>query len=209
MICWRPAPVLRECDALTTHLAQPADNQNAGLNVPAIPMEDLTVAQFRSLMDVNVTACFVCAQEAIRIMKAQEPKGGRWVHESCDEPGARGTPGFGVGLAQQCLHGPRSKRALCILPTWSRVQRSHIRIINNGSISAYTPRVFSAPYTMSKHAILGLTKSLALDGREHNIACSQLDVGEWARGSAQQAGQVQRRGVGSLTRAPTRHRAFA
>ncbi|KAI9636593.1 short-chain dehydrogenase/reductase SDR [Dioszegia hungarica] len=100
---------------------------NAGMGSRKIPIEELPLAEFRKVMELNVTASFICAQEAVRLMKAQSPKGGR--------------------------------------------------IINNGSISAYTPRVFSAPYTMSKHAILGLTKCLALDGRADNIACSQLDIG--------------------------------
>jgi NAD(P)-dependent dehydrogenase (short-subunit alcohol dehydrogenase family) len=100
---------------------------NAGTGAPPIPFEDLTYEQWRTVVDANLTGSFLCAQEAIRIMKAQEPRGGR--------------------------------------------------IINNGSISAQTPRPNSAPYTATKHAITGLTKSLALDGRKYDIACGQIDIG--------------------------------
>ena len=100
---------------------------NAGMGAPPVPMEELSAAQWRQVVDVNLTACFICAQHAIRIMKAQDPKGGR--------------------------------------------------IINNGSISAHTPRPFTAPYTATKHAITGLTKSIALDGRPHDITASQIDIG--------------------------------
>jgi len=100
---------------------------NAGGGAPRIPMEDLDIADWRRTVDVNLTACFICAQEAIRIMKNQDPKGGR--------------------------------------------------IINNGSISAHTPRPDTVAYTATKHAITGLTKSISLDCRKHNIACSQLDIG--------------------------------
>ncbi|MEQ1884073.1 MAG: SDR family oxidoreductase [Bryobacteraceae bacterium] len=103
---------------------------NAGRSAPPIPMEDLTFEQWNAVIGSNLTGAFLCAQEAIRMMKAQEPKGGR--------------------------------------------------IINNGSIAAYTPRPFSAPYTASKHGILGLTKAISLDGRAHNIACGQIDIGNAA-----------------------------
>ncbi len=103
---------------------------NAGGGAPGIPMEDLTYEQWKAVVDVNLTGSFLCAQEAIKIMKSQTPKGGR--------------------------------------------------IINNGSISAHTPRPYSAPYTATKHAITGLTKSIALDGRKHDIACSQIDIGNAA-----------------------------
>ncbi|HVM82179.1 MAG TPA: SDR family oxidoreductase, partial [Stellaceae bacterium] len=103
---------------------------NAGTGAPAIPMEDLTYEQWKTVVDANLTGSFLCAQEAIKIMKAQTPKGGR--------------------------------------------------IINNGSISAHTPRPYSAPYTATKHAITGLTKSIALDGRKHDIACCQIDIGNAA-----------------------------
>lgn len=103
---------------------------NAGMGAPAIPMEDLSFTQWTNVVNVNLTGAFLCAQEAIRIMKAQDPRGGR--------------------------------------------------IINNGSISAHTPRPNSAPYTATKHAISGLTKCIALDGRAHDIACSQIDIGNAA-----------------------------
>jgi NAD(P)-dependent dehydrogenase (short-subunit alcohol dehydrogenase family) len=103
---------------------------NAGINVPAIPMDELTSDQWQSVVNVNLTGSFLCAQQAMRLMKTQNPRGGR--------------------------------------------------IINNGSISAYTPRPNSAPYTSTKHAIGGLTKCIALDGRPHDIACSQIDIGNAA-----------------------------
>jgi NAD(P)-dependent dehydrogenase (short-subunit alcohol dehydrogenase family) len=103
---------------------------NAGAGAPAVPMEDLTYEQWSKVVGVNLTGSFLCAQEAIRLMKAQTPRGGR--------------------------------------------------IINNGSISAHTPRVRSAPYTATKHAITGLTKSIALDGREFDITCGQIDIGNAA-----------------------------
>ena len=100
---------------------------NAGSGAPAVPLEDLSVEDWRRVVDVNLTGAFLCTREAFRVMKAQDPRGGR--------------------------------------------------IINNGSISSRTPRPDSAPYTATKHAITGLTKSSALDGREHDIACGQVDVG--------------------------------
>ncbi len=103
---------------------------NAGMGAPAIPMEDLTYEQWTAVVNANLTGSFLCTQEAIRIMKAQDPKGGR--------------------------------------------------IINNGSISAHAPRPFSVAYTATKHAITGLTKSTSLDGRKHDIACSQIDIGNAA-----------------------------
>ena len=103
---------------------------NAGLGAPGIPMEDLTYEQWSTVVGVNLTGAFLCAQEAIKIMKVQNPRGGR--------------------------------------------------IINNGSISAYAPRPNSAPYTATKHAISGLTKSISLDGRKHDIACGQIDIGNAA-----------------------------
>lgn len=100
---------------------------NAGTSAPGVPMEDLTPEQWQAVVNVNLSGTFYCAQEAIRIMKAQTPKGGR--------------------------------------------------IINNGSISAHAPRPFSAPYTSTKHAITGLTKTISLDGRKDDIACGQIDIG--------------------------------
>src|SRR5689334_4266586 len=103
---------------------------NAGIGAPAVPFEDLTFEQWSAVVNVNLTGVFLCAQAAIRLMKAQTPHGGR--------------------------------------------------IINNGSISAHAPRPNSAPYTATKHAITGLTKSISLDGRKHNIACGQIDIGNAA-----------------------------
>ncbi|MCB8819558.1 SDR family oxidoreductase [Microvirga rosea] len=103
---------------------------NAGINTPAIPLEDLSFEQWKNVVDTNLTGAFLCTQEAFRIMKAQDPRGGR--------------------------------------------------IINNGSVSAYAPRPHSAPYTATKHAILGLTKSTSLDGRAYDIACGQIDIGNAA-----------------------------
>jgi len=100
---------------------------NAGTGAPAIPIEDLTFEQWKAVVDTNLTGAFLCTQEAVRIMKAQSPRGGR--------------------------------------------------IINNGSVSAYAPRPNSAPYTATKHAITGLTKSTSLDGRNFDIACGQIDIG--------------------------------
>ena len=103
---------------------------NAGTGAPAVPMEELTYEQWTAVVSVNLTGAFLCAQQAIAMMKAQEPRGGR--------------------------------------------------IVNNGSISAHTPRPHSAPYTATKHAITGLTKSIALDGRAYDIACGQIDIGNAA-----------------------------
>jgi NAD(P)-dependent dehydrogenase (short-subunit alcohol dehydrogenase family) len=103
---------------------------NAGAGAPPVPLEELTAAQWRRVLDVNLTGAFFCTQAAIRIMKNQSPRGGR--------------------------------------------------IINNGSLSAHTPRPNSAPYTASKHAIAGLTKATALDGRTYDIACGQIDIGNAA-----------------------------
>ena len=100
---------------------------NAGTNAPQIHLEDLTLEQWRGVIDTNVTGVFLCIQEAFRLMKAQEPRGGR--------------------------------------------------IINNGSISSTVPRPNSSPYTASKHAVTGLTRSASLDGRKYDIAVGQIDIG--------------------------------
>lgn len=100
---------------------------NAGRSGPGVPLEDLSIEQWRSVVDVNLTGMFLCTQAAFRVMKAQVPRGGR--------------------------------------------------IINNGSISAHAPRPNSAPYTSTKHAVTGLTKATSLDGRRHDIACGQIDIG--------------------------------
>ena len=100
---------------------------NAGMNAPFLPLEEMPYEKWREVIDTNVTGTFLCTQQAFRLMKDQTPRGGR--------------------------------------------------IINNGSISAHTPRTNSAPYTASKHAITGLTKSTSLDGRKYDIACGQIDIG--------------------------------
>ncbi len=103
---------------------------NAGINIPGVPLEELAFEDWKSIIDTNLTGAFLCTQEAFKLMKNQEPQGGR--------------------------------------------------IINNGSLSAHTPRPHSAPYTASKHAISGLTKCTSLDGRKYNIACGQIDIGNAA-----------------------------
>lgn len=100
---------------------------NAGINAPAVPVDELPLENWRNVIATNVDGVFLCARAAFGLMRRQQPQGGR--------------------------------------------------IINNGSISAHTPRPFTAPYTASKHAVLGLTKALALDGRPYNIVCSQVDIG--------------------------------
>ena len=100
---------------------------NAGVGAPGIPLEELTFEQWKNVVDINLTGVFLCTQQAIHLMKSQDPPGGR--------------------------------------------------IINNGSISAHAPRPNSAPYTSTKHAITGLTKSTSLDGRKYDIACGQIDIG--------------------------------
>ncbi|MBP8136115.1 MAG: SDR family oxidoreductase, partial [Rhodoferax sp.] len=108
---------------------------NAGVNAPGIPLEDLTVEQWKNVVDINLTGMFLCIQQAFRVMKAQSPRGGR--------------------------------------------------IINNGSISATTPRPNSIAYTATKHAVKGLTKTASLDGRKYDIAVGQIDVGNAATEMAQ------------------------
>ena len=100
---------------------------NAGVSAPGVPLEDLTFEQWKNVVDINLTGMFLCIQEAFKLMKDQDPRGGR--------------------------------------------------IINNGSISAHAPRPNSAPYTATKHAVTGLTKSASLDGRKYDIACCQIDIG--------------------------------
>jgi NAD(P)-dependent dehydrogenase (short-subunit alcohol dehydrogenase family) len=119
---------------------------NAGMGLPAGPMEDIKIEDWQKVVDLNLTACFMCAQEAIRMFKAQSPQGGR--------------------------------------------------IVNNGSISAHTPRPMSVAYTSTKHAITGLTKTIALDGRPFNIACGQIDIGnaDTTMGGRMKAGVPQPRG---------------
>jgi NAD(P)-dependent dehydrogenase (short-subunit alcohol dehydrogenase family) len=121
---------------------------NAGVNAPAIPIEELPVEKWLAVINSNVTGVFLCTRAAFALMKDQNPRGGR--------------------------------------------------IINNGSIGAHAPRPNTAPYTASKHAVLGLTKSTALDGRKYDIACGQIDIGnadtDWAdkfkAGVVQANGQI-------------------
>jgi len=103
---------------------------NAGIGAPPVPLEDIALEQWASVVETNLTGAFLCTQEAFKIMKRQSPRGGR--------------------------------------------------IINNGSISASVPRLHSAPYTATKHAVTGLTRSTSLDGREYDIACGQIDIGNAA-----------------------------
>ena len=103
---------------------------NAGVNAPGVPMEDMTFEQWNAVVQTNLTGVFLCAQQALRMMKSQTPPGGR--------------------------------------------------IINNGSISAQVPRPDSAPYTATKHAVTGLTRSISLDGRKYGVACGQIDIGNAA-----------------------------
>ncbi len=103
---------------------------NAGTGAPAVPLDELSFEQWKTVVDVNLTGAFLCTQHAFRLMKAQAPRGGR--------------------------------------------------IINNGSISAHVPRPYTTPYTATKHAITGLTRSTSLEGREHDIACGQIDIGNAA-----------------------------
>ena len=122
---------------------------NAGISTRGIPFEDLTVEQWSDVVAVNLTGSFLCAQHAFRMMKSQDPQGGR--------------------------------------------------IINNGSVSAHVPRRNSTPYASTKHALTGLTRSLSLDGRQYNIACGQIDIGnaattrneDTARGRLQATGRVE------------------
>ncbi|HEU0231246.1 MAG TPA: SDR family oxidoreductase [Burkholderiaceae bacterium] len=103
---------------------------NAGRGAPAVPIDELPVETWRAVVDVNLTGMFLCARAAVRLMKVQQPRGGR--------------------------------------------------IINNGSISAHAPRPMTVAYTATKHAVTGLTKSLSLDGRAHDIVCGQIDIGNAA-----------------------------
>ena len=100
---------------------------NAGIGAPPVPLEDLPFEKWKAVVDTNLTGSFLCTQEAIRIMKSQQPRGGR--------------------------------------------------IINNGSISASVPRPHMIAYTASKHAVTGLTKATSLEGRQYDIACGQIDIG--------------------------------
>jgi NAD(P)-dependent dehydrogenase (short-subunit alcohol dehydrogenase family) len=126
---------------------------NAGIGAPAVPLEDLSLERWRAVVETNLTGAFLCTQEAFRIMKAQQPRGGR--------------------------------------------------IINNGSISAHTPRPNSAPYTSTKHAMTGLTKSTSLDGRKYDIACSQIDIGNAATEMTARMGRGVPQASGEIAAEPT------
>jgi NAD(P)-dependent dehydrogenase (short-subunit alcohol dehydrogenase family) len=126
---------------------------NAGIAAPPLPIDELTVAQWRAVVDTNLTGSFLCARAAFALMKAQSPRGGR--------------------------------------------------IINNGSISAHAPRPHSAPYTATKHAITGLTKSLSLDGRAFDIAAGQIDIGNAATEMAAPMQQGVRQANGQIAVEPT------
>lgn len=136
-----PADV-RDAGSVSSLFASVKDNfgrldllfNNAGIFVPGIEIDDLSTEQWKDMVDTNLTGSFLCAREAFRMMKFQNPRGGR--------------------------------------------------IINNGSISAHAPRPNSVPYTATKHAITGLTKSLSLDGRRYDIACGQIDIGNADTGLA-------------------------
>ena len=151
----------RDPEAVRALFAQTRDSfgrldllfNNAGLNAPGIPVDELPFANWREVMDCIVTGTFLCTQEAFRIMKAQQPRGGR--------------------------------------------------IINNGSVSAHVPRAHGVAYTTAKHAITGLTKSTALDGRPHDIACGQIDIGnaDTAMGGRMKRGV--RQADGSIAPEPT------
>jgi NAD(P)-dependent dehydrogenase (short-subunit alcohol dehydrogenase family) len=122
---------------------------NAGLGASAVPLEDLPYDEWKAVVDTNLTGSFLCTQQAIKLMKDQQPRGGR--------------------------------------------------IINNGSLSAHVPRPNSAPYTATKHAITGLTRSTSLDGRKYDVACGQIDIGNaatelterMAQGVAQANGSIE------------------
>jgi NAD(P)-dependent dehydrogenase (short-subunit alcohol dehydrogenase family) len=135
----RPDEVRSVFEAITTaHGRLDVLFNNAGVNAPAVPLDELTIEQWRTVVDVNLTAVFLCTQAAFGLMKRQAPRGGR--------------------------------------------------IINNGSIAAHVPRPNSAPYAATKHAVTGLTRATALDGRAFDIACGQIDIGnaatDMARGYA-------------------------
>jgi NAD(P)-dependent dehydrogenase (short-subunit alcohol dehydrogenase family) len=126
---------------------------NAGTGAPAVPLEDLSLEQWRRVVDVNLTGAFLCTQAAFRLMKTQSPRGGR--------------------------------------------------VINNGSLSAHVPRPNSAPYTATKHAITGLTRSTALDGRKYDIACGQIDIGNAQTDMTARMQQGVLQPTGELTVEPT------
>lgn len=126
---------------------------NAGINVPAAPLESISPDQWKAVIDTNLTGVFLCTQEAFKLMKAQSPQGGR--------------------------------------------------IINNGSLSAHVPRPFAAPYNASKHAVSGLTRTAALEGRPYHIACGQIDIGNAATNMTERMARGVLQANGSLAEEPT------
>jgi NAD(P)-dependent dehydrogenase (short-subunit alcohol dehydrogenase family) len=126
---------------------------NAGLFPPGVPLEDLELDKWQAVVNVNLTGAFLCTQQAFRLMKSQDPRGGR--------------------------------------------------IINNGSVSAYAPRPNSAPYTATKHAITGLTRSTSLDGRKYDIACGQIDIGNAATEPMARVSQGVMQAHGAVASEPT------
>jgi NAD(P)-dependent dehydrogenase (short-subunit alcohol dehydrogenase family) len=126
---------------------------NAGTGAPPGAVDEITPRGWQSIVDVNLTGSFLCAHHAVRMMKEQDPRGGR--------------------------------------------------IINNGSISAYSPRPGSVGYTATKHAITGLTKSISLDGRPFGIACGQIDIGNAATEMTEWIAAGARQADGSIKQEPT------
>jgi len=126
---------------------------NAGRGAPPVPLEDLSFEDWQSVVAVNLTGPFLCTREAFRVMKEQDPRGGR--------------------------------------------------IINNGSISAHSPRPRSVGYTATKHAITGLTKAISLDGRAFNIACGQIDIGNAATDMTRRMEAGIPQADGSIKKEPT------
>ncbi len=126
---------------------------NAGVGAPPLSIDEVTLDQWRAVVDVNLTGMFLCAREAFRVMKAQSPCGGR--------------------------------------------------IVNNGSISAHAPRPKSAAYTATKHAVTGLTKQISLDGRAHDIACGQIDIGNAATELARMMSQGVQQASGAIAAEPS------
>ncbi len=126
---------------------------NAGTSAPGVPLEELTYEQWKTVVDVNLTGTFLCTQQAVKIMKKQNPTGGR--------------------------------------------------IINNGSVSAHVPRPFSTPYAATKHGITGITRSTSLEGREFDICCSQIDIGNALTGRTGRMGKGVPQPDGSVRPEPT------
>ena len=126
---------------------------NAGISDPSVPLEELTYEHWKASVDTNLTGAFLCTQEAFKIMKDQQPRGGR--------------------------------------------------IINNGSISAHAPRPNSAPYTATKHGVMGLTKATSLDGRKYDIACGQIDIGNAATEMAERMKKGVPQANGTIAVEPT------